>query len=180
MPLLVSLSGRIGSGKSSVAETLAATLGWKGTSFGGFLRAELTRRGKDAGSREALQDLGQMLVDADAEGFCKAVLDAGGFRPGDNFILDGVRHLSIQKLITNLAVPSAARLIFLDASGESRLRRMGDRPAAVRDFDRAEAHKVESEMSESLPAIANACIDANQKFETVIDQCLIVIRTWMR
>jgi cytidylate kinase len=178
MPLLACFSGRIGSGKSSVSEALAQQLGWRRTSFSDYLRVELQRRGGDPGSREALQDLGQSLVEADGEAFCRAVLIAGGFQPGGNFLLDGVRHVDIFRALARLARPSSARLIFLAADDVSRHERVAGRPDGRTDFARAEAHLVEADMKDSLPAIADLCVNATQDLEVVVDQCLTAIRQW--
>ena len=86
-PLL--FPGQIGSGKSSVsAAVAAAVLSWRRAGFGDYLRAEIERAGGDPTSREALQELGQHLIEADAEAFCRSVLDAGGFTPGDDFVIE--------------------------------------------------------------------------------------------
>ena len=78
------------------------------------LRESASRsQGGDPASREALQDLGQSLVDADAEGFVRVVLRSAGFTAGDNLIVDGVRHVDIQTLIAKLVYPSRAFLIHL-------------------------------------------------------------------
>lgn len=89
MSLLICFSGQIGSGKSSVSCAVAHALGWRRTGFGDYLRAEIERAGGDPSSRQALQDLGQQRIEADAEGFCRDVLNAGGFILGEDFIIDG-------------------------------------------------------------------------------------------
>ena len=83
MSLLICFSGQIGSGKTSVSAAVAEALGWRRTGFGDYLRSEIERLGGDPSSRQALQDLGQKLVDEDPTAFCREVLLAGGFRPGD-------------------------------------------------------------------------------------------------
>jgi cytidylate kinase len=177
--LLICFSGRIGSGKSSVSEILAARLGWKRSAFGEYLRTELARRGGDVTSREALQDLGQSLVETDTEAFCSDVLSAGGFRPGDNFLVDGVRHADIQRMLAVLASPSVARLIFLAADDANRFQRIADRPDGQADFARAEAHKVEADLKASIPAIADLSVDSTQDIDLVIGECLAAIHQWM-
>lgn len=91
MTVLVCFSGQIGSGKSSVSVAVATALGWSRTGFGDYLRAQIVQAGGDPHSRETLQDLGQRLVEADPEEFCRSVLNDGGFRPGEDFLIDGVR-----------------------------------------------------------------------------------------
>jgi adenylate kinase family enzyme len=111
--LVISFSGRIGSGKTSITQTLAGLLEWPRTGFGDYLRARIAREGGDPNSREALQDLGQKLVDADSERFCRDVLSVARFEPGGFLLLDGVRHVDIQKCVSRLVVPSRSMLIHI-------------------------------------------------------------------
>jgi len=114
MSLLLCFSGQIGSGKSSVSAEVATVLGWARGGFGEYLRNEIERLGGDPGSREALQELGQKRVESDAMQFCQDVLDAGGFVPGDDFVVDGVRHVRIFEVLTSIGAPSQAKLLYLE------------------------------------------------------------------
>jgi hypothetical protein len=178
MGLVVGFAGRIGSGKSSVSEALAHTLGWRRTGFGDYLRDELTRRGGDPDLREALQDLGQSLVDTDPEGFCRTVLAAGGFAPGADLLVDGIRHVDIHRIIARLVPPSEPKLIFLAADDTRRIGRVGGRASGHADFARAETHRVEADLRASLPAIADVTIDAHEDFAKVVEACLAAIESW--
>lgn len=174
MNLLVCFSGQIGSGKSSVSAATAAALGWRRTGFGDYLRTEVSRRGGDPNSREALQNLGQHLVQADAEDFCRLVLAAAGFRPGDDFVIDGVRHVEIFRNLERLAKPSVAKLLFLDADEAQRLARIRER-SDKGDFGRATSHRVEAELQSDLPALADDVVDATRPFDEIVAVCLATI-----
>lgn len=178
MGLVVSFAGRIGSGKSSVSQTLAEMLEWPRVSFGDYLRAELVRRGQNPESREALQDLGQALVATGSEPFCRAVLDSGHFRPGEYLLVDGIRHVSVQNILVAMAAPSIVKLIFLAADDTQRLKRVEARAGGSSDFVRADAHRVEAELQGSLPAVADAIIDARGDLQTVTHDCLEFISQW--
>lgn len=175
--MLVCFSGQIGSGKSSVSTAIAEALGWSYTGFGDYLRAEIERTGGDSASREALQDLGQRLVEADAEGFCRSVLASGGFNKGENFLLDGVRHVDIFRILTRIVAPSSARLLFLSVDEIQRLDRVAGR-SDKDDFARAVGHRVEAELGNDLPALADAIINASQSFQDVVSACLAAIKKW--
>ena len=177
MTLLACFSGQIGSGKSSVSAAVAAALGWRRTGFGDYLRAEIARGGGDSHSREALQDLGQRLVGADPEAFCRSVLAAGGFAPGDDFVVDGVRHVEIFRILGRVAAPSTARLIFLSANEAHRLGRVADR-LDKDDFARAATHRVEAELRNDLPTVADIVVDATRPFDDVVAYCIARIRAW--
>lgn len=177
MNLLLCFSGQIGSGKSTVSEAVARALGCGRTSFGDYLRGEIARQGGDPDDRKALQDLGQMRVEADAAAFCRDVLSAGGFQPGDNFVIDGIRHVSIFEILKQVSLPSRSRLLFLGAGEMTRSSRVQSR-ADAGDFARASIHRVEEEMREALPGRADAFIDADQTMEGVISDCLGWVRKW--
>lgn len=177
MSLLVCFSGQIGSGKSSVSSAVAQALGWKWTGFGDYLRTEIKRVGGDPTSRQALQDMGQQRVESDPEGFCRAVLAAGGFTPGVDFVIDGVRHIEIFRILARLASPSTPRLLFLDASESSRSARVESRDDNA-DLRRAEVHHVEAELRDGLSKQADAVVDADQCFQKVVAKCLAAIEAW--
>lgn len=179
MTILVCFSGQIGSGKTSVSAAVAAALGWGRTGFGDYLRAEIARTSGDPEAREVLQDLGQRLVETDPEAFCRSVLIAGNFKPGDNFLIDGVRHVDIFRILKRLGAPSIARLLFLDVANSHRLARVRDRVDGD-DFVRAETHRVESELRNELPALADRVVDATQPFDEVVSDCLACIGTWQQ
>jgi dephospho-CoA kinase len=95
--LVVCFSRRIGSGKSSVTQTLANALRWPRASFGDYVRARVADRGGDPSSRKELQNLGQMLVETDPSGFAAAVLQARGYKRGADLLVDGIRHVAIKR-----------------------------------------------------------------------------------
>ncbi len=179
MPLVVSFAGQIGSGKSSVSQALATTLNWPRAAFGDYLRKLAVRQGLDAANREVLQDLGQFLVEQDSRSFCRAVLLDGGFSPGINMLIDGVRHVEIQHDITALVAPSPTKLIYLGAGQDERLVRISARSGGQSDFNRAESHLVESELGRGLPEVADAVIDAERELSAVVRECETQIRNWL-
>lgn len=180
MGLVVCLSGRIGSGKSSVAGALSERLGWPRVGFGDYLRKETTRLGGDPNSREALQDLGQSLVNQDAAGFCRAVVGDAGFIPGGDLVVDGVRHVNIQVCLQSVVAPSRCRLIFLAANEEERLKRVAQRPLGDADFARAEGHVAEADMVELLPRMADCVIDGSLPIETAVACCIEAVNDWVK
>lgn len=177
MSLLICFSGQIGSGKSSVSTAVADALGWRRTGFGDYLRGEAAKRGGDPDDRKALQDLGQARVDEDAAAFCRDVLTAGGFQPGDDFIIDGIRHVSIFEILKQVASPSVSKLLFLGAGETARSLRVQTRSDAA-DFARASMHRVEAELRDALPYRADANINADQPMDRVIFACLEWVSKW--
>lgn len=177
MNLLLCFSGQIGSGKSSVSTAVADALGCRRTGFSEYLRGEVARRGGDPDDRKALQDLGQALVDADADAFCRDVLTAGRFRPGDDYVIDGIRHVNIFEILKQVGLPSDAKLLFLGAGEMTRSARVQARADAC-DFARASTHRVEAELREALPDRADAVIDADKTMDRVVSDCLEWVSRW--
>lgn len=177
MSLMLCFSGQIGSGKSSVSATVGEALGWRHTGFGDYLRSEITRLGGNPDSREALQDLGQKRVNEDPKAFCRDVLTAGGFKPGDNFVIDGVRHVSIFDILVAVSKPTQARLLFLGAVETTRIARVQTRGDA-QDFARASTHPVEAESGDTLPQRAHGVVNADQPLDRVVSDCLELIKLW--
>ncbi|MBB4360622.1 dephospho-CoA kinase [Bradyrhizobium sp. CIR18] len=177
MSLLLCFSGQIGSGKSSVSKAVAAALGCRRTGFGDYLRSEIARLGGDPNDRKALQDLGQKRVEDDSAAFCRDVLAAGGFQAGEDFVIDGIRHVAIFERLAAVGNPSDVRLLYLVASETTRNVRVQSRDDA-QDFVRASTHHVETELQDALPQRADAVIDANQPFDRVVADCLDLVRGW--
>lgn len=176
--LVVCFSGRIGSGKSSVTAALSKALDWPKVGFGDYLRDLVARQGGDPTSRQALQDLGQSLVEADANAFCAAVLASSGFVPGQNLLVDGIRHADIHARVAKLALPSAAPLIHLAIDDIVVRERVATRFLGSSDLARAESHRVEGDLRDSLPSVADCVVDARQSLAQVIDDCLFAIGTF--
>jgi len=179
MSLLVCFSGQIGSGKSSVSAAVAAALGWRRTGFGDYLRNQIARLGGDPNDRKALQDLGQKRVEDDPAAFCRDVLAAAGFQPGDHFVIDGIRHVAIFEILAAVGKPSQARLLFLGALETTRSARVQTR-ADAKDLVRASTHAVEVELQYALPQRADAVVDADRPLDRVVADCLDWIWQWER
>lgn len=177
MSLLLCFSGQIGSGKSSVSAAVAGALDCRRTGFGDYLRAEISRLGGKPDDRKALQDLGQERVDEDPSAFCRDVLAFGGFQTGEDFVIDGIRHVSIFEILAALSMPSQARLLFLGVHDMTRITRVSTRPDA-QDFDRASQHRVEAELGSALPQRADGIVDADRPFDRVVSDCLNLVQGW--
>jgi AAA domain len=168
----ISFSGRIASGKTTITQSLSELLGWRRVGFSDYLRHVLKESGNTTPTREQLQDLGQSLVTADPDQFCRNVLLLGDFVPGGNILLDGIRHVDIQRRIARLVEPSRAILIHLAADDELVERRIEHRGASKKEFKRASSHPVERELQQSLPSIADYTVDAKGDLPVVISGCL--------
>ena len=166
-------AGKTGSGKTSVTKALAEYLNWRRVGFGDYVRAELARRGGNPDVGQELQDLGQLLVDSDPVSLCRAVLGSADFRPGDDALVDGIRHATIHQAIVEFVRPSRTCLIYLSAADDVRGLRAIERGRA--ETGRDETHRVEAEVATLLPSIADAIVDATASFGRVVTDCIDVL-----
>jgi hypothetical protein len=145
---------------------------WPRAGFGDYLRNRIKEQGGDPSSRQALQDLGQSLVESDPDAFCLAVLQFGKYRPSADLLVDGIRHVDIYRRVVRLTAPASVRLIHLAADDSQIIDRVATRQNESADLSRAERHPVEADLAESLPSIADVIMDANQPLPVVLDTCI--------
>jgi dephospho-CoA kinase len=159
MTKIIAISGRIASGKTTIARALAATLGWKLAGFGDFVRQAAKDRGFKELNREVLQNVGQELVVTDTPSFCRKFLASVQFRPGDLLIVDGIRHLQVLRDIQAETKPSKIKLLHIEAHRDVRKERFARREP-IDDFQRADNHEVERG-TDLLRARADITIDTS-------------------
>jgi len=174
--IVACFAGRIGSGKTSVTNALSKCLNWRRVGFGDYVRSELDRRGGNPDVRRELQDLGQRLVEADPESLCREVLSLGHFRPGEDLLVDGIRHVAIYRVLVDIVKPSRTCLLFLSANDNVREARTAGRGELA--VGSAESHLVEAELTKTIPDIADAVVDAEGGFRDVVSRCVDVLATW--
>jgi cytidylate kinase len=165
---IIAFSGLPQTGKTTLARRLAKELKCKFVSFGDFVRQEAVRRGIEKPTRRDLQDLGQALVTEDLLAFCRHVLETVKFSPGEQIVLDGVRHKEVLEAVANLSPAQPIKLIYLVASIGVR------RARSPRNVDLAsiDSHEVESHIEKDLRALADLVIDtegdADESFHRLI------------
>ena len=173
--LVACFAGKIGSGKTTVTTALAQCLNWRRVGFGDYLRWEVARRGGDPEGRVELQDLGRSLVESDPRALCEAVLRMGRFCPGDDLLVDGIRHAAAYRALVDIVSPSRPCLFYLHAHGEvRRLRATGRGEAASTSVG---SHPVEAELTATILDMADVVVDAGEPLGDVICRCVDGLRT---
>lgn len=137
--------GRIGSGKSTAVDYIAAEFGFKAVSFGSYVRQLAARRGKP-GTRHQLQDLGDYLVRfRGSSGLIQDVLEHYRVHPDESVVFDGVRHPEV--LVDIRTAAEATIAVYLEANQVERFRRHQIRHCCGwtwLEFLAADQHQVES------------------------------------
>jgi dephospho-CoA kinase len=152
MPV-VAISGRIGSGKTTLSKDLAAALGCARASFGEYVKSMVQQRGLEP-TRENLQVIGTQLLQSDSAAFCTSVLSSCGWKPGQGLVIDGLRHLRTIPIIEKLIAPSHMMIVRVWLTEEIRLRRLKERGEGdAVNVARIESHSSEQEL-ESITQLA--------------------------
>ncbi len=166
---VVAFSGPIASGKSSLSDALAKSLGCDRVSFGAHVRKRAQSLGKGE-NRDALQAIGEQLIEQDAEGFCRAVLADAKWEPGKPLIVDGVRHAEVAELLRKLVFPSAFRLVFVKTTREMRLDRLKIRSGSHQELKKCEKHSTEQQVETALAKLADITLDGNKPVDEIMEQ----------
>ena len=167
-PLVLGFAGKIGSGKSTISEEVARTLGWSRASFGDYLRS----RAKSSGfgqSREVLQEIGASLVENDTKEFCRAVLAHYKWNAGEPLVIDGIRHAEVVEALRTLVAPLELRLIFLDVPEDQRLARLQKVDEAVAEnLLEVESHSTELQVKDRLRELADLKLAGTRPVEELV------------
>jgi dephospho-CoA kinase len=167
-------SGRIASGKTSISRGVAESLLCKYASFGEYIRYVAVKRGLDPNNRKVLQDVGQEQIDKGWSDFCKSLLEFVGWNPGENLIIDGIRHQLAVETIRDIARPINTYMIFIDTNEQIRQSRLQQRGNG-QDQKIIENHPVEIESKSELINNADLVVDGALPLETNI----FLIKEWL-
>lgn len=159
----VSISGQIGSGKSTVVDELAKLHGWDIVSFSKYVRYQAASRNLPA-TRKSYQLLGQKLfVELGPYQFLKDAIEFN-MCSSRGVLFDGIRHVEIVQALRRL-YPKCI-VVFLDVTDLIRFSRFTSRSAAhdrtlsFEEFLGLSLQPVESEILE-IKNLADLCVDAS-------------------
>lgn len=164
MEVALGVSGRIGSGKTSLAVALAERLDCPRASFGDYVRSVASERGLDASERDVLQTVGDELIANGWDTFCSAVLRAAGYTDG-SVVVDGIRHTDAAKTMRKLLAPTPWKLVAVESEEATRRSRLTARGIDAAGAAQADAHPNETEValvmaSADLIVSSDATVDA--------------------
>ena len=165
---VIAFSGAIASGKSTLSEAVALSLGCQRVSFGAYIRYVARTRGL-GDSREMLQAIGEELVGRDPEALCRNVLAQVSWLPGEQLVVDGVRHISVVDALERLVSPGHLRLVHLVTPPAKRASRLDARQERG-DLTRYDAHTTEHDVHNGLAERADLVVDGARAIESAIEQ----------
>lgn len=158
-PRIVTFSGPIASGKSTIADALSSLTGWHIASFGNKARDEAAKRGLDHTDRSVLQQIGLELISKGWDVFCEAVLEQANWEPGQGLIIDGIRHMEALQQLEILVRPAELLLVYVETPKGVRLARFQNRDREGLSLDEAEKANTESQVEGILKASADILVD---------------------
>lgn len=121
-PVIIAVSGPIGSGKSTLCKSLADR--WEAPigSFGDYVR-HLARRRRAAVDRQSLQDLGHRLATTGCHTFVKGFVSWAGLRDASVLVIDGLRHVCVAETLAHYASLHRGTFLHVHLHVEERERR---------------------------------------------------------
>lgn len=175
MKFALGFSGRIKSGKTSIAKQVADELNVPFASFGDYLRTFVAARGLDSSDRKILQDVGQELFESDLTRFCKDVLVAAGWEKGMCIVVDGIRHVLVLEELKELLQPVPMRLVFINITDQVQAQRLKE-SGSPHSMEVVQSHQTESDVLERLVQFAdwkvNGNADLNETIESIVSKAM--------
>lgn len=157
------ICGGICSGKSFTANLISKRIEYPVASFGKYLKHYCEENNLPS-DRKTLQDIGDGFVTTRPQQFLDDVINHF-IGEGDSIIIEGVRHISIFKLINELAKTTTS--IFIEADYQTRYGRYcnrlrdSDDLKTFEEFMILDEHPVEVE-TKSLKLLCNIIIDSTK------------------
>jgi dephospho-CoA kinase len=170
MSTVLAVSGKIASGKSTLASTFANEVGWPCVSFGDYVRQIARQRGLDEDDREVLQEIGDELIRQNLEGFCKSVLAQVDWKPGQPLVIEGVRHFEVDDLLRRMVGPSKYVLTYLSVDDQIRKERLRQEGIDDNELIEVETHSTEKQVKTVLPRIADYILDGTKPINVLINE----------
>ncbi len=175
-PVVIGVSGRVASGKSSIVAVLAERLGVPQVAFGDYIRHVASFLGLDANDRLILQDIGGFLVRY-PNSFCKNLLQFANYEHGSSLIVDGIRHVEVIEELRRLVAPVQIFHVHVDASEETIKERLKKGRSNVENLQDIERHETELQVITRLPEIADFRLAniRDRSLVTVTDELILGI-----
>jgi 2-phosphoglycerate kinase len=167
--MVIAFAGAIGTGRSEIARLVADRLNWPIVKFSDHIKDIARNNGDDPEDRAVLQRIGQELVLDDPDGFVRAVLGRAEWRPGNNLIVDGLRHteirLALKQQVSDVAV---LRVVYVALDEDSRQdQAQRDRQIAERMLSRYDRDLTEAQVLRILPSYADLRVNGALPYDVI-------------
>ncbi|MDP2301914.1 MAG: AAA family ATPase [Ignavibacteria bacterium] len=161
--MIIGISGRINSGKTTLAKYLSKSFEWKCVGFGDYIRYIIKEKNVTE-TRENLQKFGQSLVDNHLDSFCRGILNFIEWDGKENLIIEGIRHTSVLNKIKELSGDEEFLFVYISTSNNQLMSRK-NQLSTKQLGEKYEQHKMEIETIFELPKLADVLIDGESSIE---------------
>jgi dephospho-CoA kinase len=168
------VTGRLASGKTTVAHAVAPVLGADVVTVSTVMKELSEALGVPSPDRRQLQDLGADLIKGGPRALGELLVAAVGDR--EVVIVDGLRIVDVALWLRQQFPPGSLRVVYFEARPEVRRARYDGRGVGS-DFEQADDHPVERG-AEKLRSIADRIVDAEQPLDTVQSELIRLISEW--
>jgi dephospho-CoA kinase len=159
-PFVLTFSGSIASGKTTIARLIAEKNGFAFASFGDFVRKEARRQGMDPTSRDVLQRHGNELIEKGWQPFCQAVLADIAWTGDHGLVVDGIRHVEALETLRDLVGPLRLFLVYISIDNQTRRVRLRDRGVGEEQtIEKSDLHDTEQQVRGILEQRADLRVD---------------------
>ncbi len=165
--LLIGISGKISSGKSTVARYISTAYNMPHASFGEYLKQHCIDNNLPL-ERKVMQDLGQKFINEDHKGFFQKVVFQNN---SDKVVFESIRHTAGIPWMRDFSEHSV--IIYLDTDDHTRYERYvkrkkeGDKQENFEEFLALNNHESEIEIDE-IKKYADIVIQPEDDYEKVI------------
>ena len=176
---MIGFSGRIKSGKTTIARATADSLSWQYVAFSDYVRLVARQQDLDPELRPVLQSIGESLIGQGWPKFCRNVLAIANWQTGEPIVIDGIRHVDAVDHLQAIVAPLTFRLIHVVIESELQLDRVR-REETSQSLDRLELHSTEADVRCRLPQLADLVVDGAKPIETTVTEIHAFLRKTIR
>ncbi len=173
--LIVGITGRIGSGKTTVGRYLESRCGFQYLRYSAVLEDWLA---KDPESKAHLQKVGWEVMAGGMQAELNRRLTAR-IAPGADVAVDGLRHPLDYETLNN-SFSGSFCLLYIDSSARLRFERLNQKGkyAALASFEAADSHPVEQQIDSLRPNAALVIHNERslQELYAAVDEAILTFR----
>jgi hypothetical protein len=148
---VLSFAAPLEGGKTTISTNVATRFVSPHVGFGGYLPRPAQEMGLEV-TRENLQDLGDQLVRCDVRAFCEEVLKQQPWQPGRPLVIDGVRHVEVLDVLSEILAPVEGYLIYINVDRTTQSKRFEhDELRHEKSLEEFERHPTEIQVRCMLP-----------------------------
>lgn len=168
---VIVFSGALASGTGALSKGVSERLGWPTVRFSDHIRRLALAQGKDANDVGTLQRIGQQLVRERRQEFVAAVLALGGWSPGGDLVIDGLRHVEIYiELKRQVGEGADVHVVHTHLSKAERAANASVRSGIDElTFEALDGHVTEAQVEQVLPEYADIDLNGAKPLDELVE-----------